>query len=67
MFAVGGADGNKIGRIAAIIPILQSGGGDAVFILKFICHWFLLVGAVGFVVVVVVETLHARSLHKHFL
>lgn len=36
MGALGGADGNKIGAVAAIIPMGQAGGGDAVFVLVFV-------------------------------
>jgi len=34
------ANGNKIGRMAAIIPILQSGRRNAVFISEFVGHYY---------------------------
>lgn len=37
-----GADGYKIGRVPAVVPGLQTGGGDAVFVLVFIGHCFVI-------------------------
>jgi hypothetical protein len=41
MFPVFGTNGDKIGRVPSVIPILQSGRRNAVFILKFIAHYHL--------------------------
>jgi hypothetical protein len=35
-FPASGANGNVIGAVPAIIPVLPTGGGDAVSVLKFV-------------------------------
>ncbi|WP_431167232.1 hypothetical protein [Tenacibaculum halocynthiae] len=47
MFSVFGTNGYKISTIATIIPILESGRGDAVFIFEFVHFMVIVLTGIG--------------------